>query len=53
MALGRLGKPRVVLKAVVVLGLTWFLLGWAKAVPISLQHHFFSCVKTKDTLQER
>lgn len=36
----RLGKPGMVPQAVAVLGLTWFVHGWAKAVPISLQHRF-------------
>lgn len=39
-ALGRLGKPGMMPKAVVILGLTWFVLGWAGTVPKSLQQHF-------------
>lgn len=40
MAPCRLGKPGVVPQAVAVLGLTWFVHGWARAVPISLQRRF-------------
>lgn len=52
-ALSRLGKPGTVPKIVVVLGLTWFVLGWAETVPISLQQHFSVVQKPTDTLQER